>query len=150
MRLCTKCKELKDLQAFPFHKRHSTGLSSWCKMCHSVYCKAYYTKHKKYMLDRAKQYTAELRLTVLSYYSDGTLACLCCKESTYEFLSLDHIYGGGTEHRKETGAGSLFYGWLIKNNLPDGYRVLCHNCNMSRGQYGYCPHEKNNENTDSK
>jgi hypothetical protein len=30
---------------------------------------------------------------------------------------------------------------LIKNNFPDGFQVLCHNCNMSIGLYGYCPHQ---------
>jgi hypothetical protein len=29
---------------------------------------------------------------------------------------------------------------LARNGFPDGYRVLCHNCNMALGQYGYCPH----------
>jgi radical SAM protein with 4Fe4S-binding SPASM domain len=32
---------------------------------------------------------------------------------------------------------------LKNNNYPkDLFRLLCHNCNMARGCYGYCPHEK--------
>jgi hypothetical protein len=30
---------------------------------------------------------------------------------------------------------------LRRDNYPDGYRVLCANCNFSRGIHGYCPHE---------
>jgi hypothetical protein len=32
------------------------------------------------------------------------------------------------------------YAYLIRNNFPEGYRVLCHNCNQSLGYFGYCPH----------
>ncbi len=32
-------------------------------------------------------------------------------------------------------------GWLYRNNWPDGFRILYHNCNQSLGSYGYCPHQ---------
>ena len=54
-----------------------------------------------------------------------------------EFLAVDHINGCGALKRV-----SNFYSWLLRNGLPDGFRILCHNCNLSRGFYGYCPHEK--------
>jgi hypothetical protein len=58
-----------------------------------------------------------------------------------EFLAIDHIGGGGTKHRKSFGRGSSLYRWLEKSGLPGGFRVLCHNCNMAIGFYGYCPHK---------
>lgn len=33
------------------------------------------------------------------------------------------------------------YRWLRINKYPKGFRTLCHNCNMSYGFYGYCPHQ---------
>jgi hypothetical protein len=33
---------------------------------------------------------------------------------------------------------------LITNGFPSGFRTLCHNCNMAKGLYGTCPHERNN------
>jgi hypothetical protein len=67
--------------------------------------------------------------------------CACCGEHRYEFLAIDHINGGGNKHRKEvTGLGARFYAWLQREGFPDGFRVLCHNCNMSYGFFGYCPH----------
>ena len=98
-----------------------------------------------------KQYLKEKhqkeRLQCLTHYSEGTPKCAClnCNEDRIEFLSIDHINGGGHQHRekiKRRGIG--FFKWLIDNNFPEGYRVLCHNCNQSRGYYGYCPHEKEN------
>jgi len=65
--------------------------------------------------------------------------CACCGESRYEFLAIDHIYGGGNQHRK-TIKGERVYAWLIKNNFPEGFQLLCHNCNMAKGFYGICPH----------
>lgn len=58
-----------------------------------------------------------------------------------EFLAIDHIDGGGTAHRRQVGHGDAFYKWLRAAGLPAGFRVLCHNCNLSLGFYGYCPHD---------
>jgi hypothetical protein len=59
-----------------------------------------------------------------------------------EFLVIDHVFGGGNSHRRELGySGSPFYYWLVKHGYPDGYQVLCHNCNFAKS-HGGCPHEK--------
>ena len=68
--------------------------------------------------------------------------CVCCEEERMEFLTLDHPNGGGKRHRAQSpGRGSSFYSWLKQQHYPTGLRVLCQNCNFSRGVYGYCPHE---------
>jgi hypothetical protein len=77
-----------------------------------------------------------IRKTVLEHYGN---TCVCCGETRMEFLAIDHINGGGSKYRKEFGCGHLYH-WLLKNNYPDGHRILCHNCNTSLGHYGYCPH----------
>jgi len=93
---------------------------------------------------QSKEANKKRRIIVLEYYSGKLPKCACCGESTYEFLSIDHINGGGNKHRKEmgmkNGKGGNIYHWLIKNNFPEGYQVLCHNCNMAKGFYGICPH----------
>jgi hypothetical protein len=90
-----------------------------------------------------KRRRKELRKTIIDHYSKGENRCGCCGENHFEFLQLDHIEGNGEKHRKEIkrSAGEAFYTWLIRNNFPEGYRVLCSNCNQSLGMYGYCPHE---------
>ncbi len=86
----------------------------------------------------------ETKLKVIDHYSQGKKWCGCCGENHIEFLTIDHIFGGGGKHRKEIApqAGLSFYRWLIKNKYPDGFRVLCMNCNFSLGKYRYCPHQK--------
>lgn len=56
-----------------------------------------------------------------------------------EFLSIDHINGGGNRHREKVGSAKV-YAWLKKRGYPKGYQVLCHNCNQAIGLYGKCPH----------
>lgn len=88
------------------------------------------------------------KLVVLHHYSNGDMKCDCCGEKHLEFLTIDHINGGGVQHRKELGNGKLasgggkFYTWLRRSGYPEGYRVLCLNCNFSKGVFGYCPHER--------
>jgi hypothetical protein len=78
------------------------------------------------------------RETVIAHYGGR---CACCGETEFEFLAIDHTNGGGEQHRAEVGQGSNMIGWLIDNGFPDGFRVLCHNCNQALGYYGRCPHE---------
>src|ERR1039457_2632877 len=79
-----------------------------------------------------------VRLAVFAAYGGK---CACCGESTYEFLTIDHINGGGREHRASIGgSGSSIYSWLRRNHFPDGFRVLCMNCNFADGKFGGCPH----------
>jgi hypothetical protein len=82
----------------------------------------------------------EDRLIVLRKYGGCIPKCDCCGEDRFEFLAIDHSKGGGNIHRKEIGAKAGIFRWLIRNNFPDGFRILCHNCNLSLGFYGYCPH----------
>lgn len=102
-----------------------------------------FTKANRYLCKSCKRadgklYTRRRRERVLAAYGGK---CACCGEDRYEFLCIDHITGGGGKHRKELAKnGTHLYLWLENNGYPDGYRVLCHNCNMSIGFYGYCPH----------
>ena len=89
-----------------------------------------------------RAYLARLKYRVWRHYSDGTPVCSCCSEARIEFLCIDHIDGGGNQHRRASGlvGSSAFYRHLVDTNFPVGYRVLCHNCNSAYGFYGYCSH----------
>ena len=97
------------------------------------------TTCKQCIIKRSGERQRITRLKVLQHYGGEEPKCACCGESHLEFLSIDHINGGGNEHRKKEGIRSMHI-WLYKHKFPDGFRVLCHNCNFSYGLYGYCPH----------
>ena len=83
----------------------------------------------------------KLRTEVLSHYGGSPPKCVCCGEATEKFLSIDHVNGGGREHRRRMRASSIYEG-LRKEGLPGGFQVLCYNCNCAKGFYGTCPHEE--------
>jgi hypothetical protein len=79
-----------------------------------------------------------LRLAALTHYSAGQPACACCGDTHIEFLAVDHINGGA---RTQGNSGTRLHRWLKTHGYPDGFRVLCHNCNQALAFYGYCPHQ---------
>jgi hypothetical protein len=95
-----------------------------------------------------KKSNRKLKREVIDFYGGK---CACCGETEIVFLTIDHIDGDGAEHRRrmaaETGsnwgqAGSPTYRWLRKNNFPEGFQVLCANCNCGRQwNGGICPHQ---------
>ena len=86
-----------------------------------------------FVLQQKKLHEMELKKEVLSYYGHGKCACVMCGYSDIRALSIDHINGGGCQHRKSlVGShkygGKNFYRWLKMNNFPLGYQTLCMNC----------------------
>lgn len=66
--------------------------------------------------------------------------CKCCGETNPLFLSIDHINNDGSHHRK-TFSISLST-WLVHNNFPKDFQLLCYNCNMGKARNGgVCPHK---------
>ena len=109
-------------------------------VCNRCRANEFYKNNKEHCKEVARARDRKRREEVLKHYGGK---CACCGESAYHFMSIDHINGGGYKHRKEIGNfGRNFYKWLIKNNFPNGFQVLCHNCNLAKGFYGFCvPHE---------
>jgi len=46
MRACTKCGELKPLEAFPPVRRGEPKLQSWCRECFAAYGREYYRNNR--------------------------------------------------------------------------------------------------------
>jgi hypothetical protein len=74
--------------------------------------------------------------------------CMCpggCDVIEIDWLSIDHVHGGGVQHRRNLKLiGRDFYRWLKDHGFPKKqFRAMCYNCNLSRGHLGKCPHERN-------
>lgn len=102
---------------------------------------AKYAAQKRYYLrnlENAKRYRMERRKQVIEAYGGK---CVCCGETEWKFLTLDHPNGDGQQDRaKYRNATGQLFGWVIKNGFPKNYRLLCMNCNWVR-RYDKCPHE---------
>jgi hypothetical protein len=128
--LCTGCAALRGCS---WCGREFTGSMEFRRYC-SAACRDAALKDRRSAAHRAQ------RIEALQAYGGLVPACACCGEATLLFLALDHVNGGGRQHHLETGGGG-FYVWLRKNNYPEGFKVLCHNCNFGRQlNGGTCPH----------
>ena len=103
--------------------------STWCSSCK----------------DADRLYAKQRRSKVLVAYGE---ICTCCKESDSRFLTIDHIDGGGSKHRRELSksprraSSGVLIRWLIKKGFPSGFQILCFNCNCGRAiNGGICPHQ---------
>lgn len=108
--------------------------------------KEYRTKNRLKVILGQKTAYQRVRKEALSHYSGGDIKCACCGERGIVFLTIDHIHGGGAEHRRQIDphkkmGGNGFCYWLKKNNWPEGFQVLCANCNFGKRANVQCPHE---------
>ena len=135
MKTCTSCKVLQNTENFS-----NQGFDSWCRKCHSAYVKGWRKRNYDYFYESVAKRNQEIKLEVLRYYGGGNLSCACCKEQHIEFLTIDHINGDGSNHRREI--GRRMYLWIIKNNFPNDLQSLCYNCNWAKYHSGleFCPH----------
>lgn len=95
------------------------------------------TKNCRICLDKIRKKHREKRELVFAQYGN---ACACCGETTYEFLHVDHVENNGSSHRRKIGQTQII-NWLIAQNFPPGFQVLCANCNLAKAFYGVCPHQ---------
>jgi len=161
MKFCKLCGFERPEEDFPTSNKSNGKTRFLCKDHWKEYCrkqglkfreknpnyeKERYRKNPEIAKERAKKSFKEKRILCLKHYSGDFPKCECCGEDRIEFLAMDHVDGGGTKHKRQLQEdGSNLYRWLIENNFPKGFRVLCHNCNSSLGYYGYCPHKKNED-----
>lgn len=148
---CTKCGKVLPAtpEYFPRSKRAPRGIYRLCHPCSREKCREWAKNNPEKKKESRTRSFLKTKIAVFRHYSNGDPHCACCGEVALEFLSMDHINGDGAEHRRamspntKKGYGRIYH-WLKKNEFPDGFRVLCFNCNMARGIFGYCPHEREN------
>lgn len=87
--------------------------------------------------ESVKRRSQKDRSVALTHYGGK---CAICGETLEIFLTIDHINNDGAEHRKKINGhnhGGVDMGaWLRRNNYPDGFQVLCVNCNHAKGRIG--------------
>ena len=90
-------------------------------------------KFKSKANEYQRNWNFKIKVEVLSHYSKTDYPkCVDCGYDKIKALSIDHIEGGGTQHRRQIGGGGRFYWWLRKNGFPEGYDTVCMNCNWLR------------------
>lgn len=104
--------------------------------------KAYYQCNKAQIKERARFRWAKEKFEVMAHLC-GTSEpfCQCCGELEIKFLSIDHINGDGRKLRVKDKSHKNSCRWIKKHGYPEGFQVLCHNCNFAKGHFDSCPHQ---------
>ena len=94
--------------------------------------------------EKSRKHFRRLKIETLEAY--GGCFCVCCGEHRIEFLTIEHPAGDGKSHRDaiaEGRGGRKFYLSLKRLGFPREPRLVvnCFNCNLSKNQFGICPHE---------
>jgi len=79
-------------------------------------------------INRSSSYHNNKKL-IINHYTKGKNSCESCGVADVRILQIDHINNDGAEHRKSIGRLTPVW-WIIKNNYPEGFQILCANCNV--------------------
>lgn len=154
-----RCKDCHNKNAkkynLAYYKRHPDRViarsQEWAKN-NPDHVKAYQKQWFETNREKQRQYAKvgkvkarkKVRSELIAAYG-GKCACPRCPEGRIEFLTVDHVNGSGTKHRKSLGLqpGYEFYCWLRRHGFPGKeYQLLCFNCNCAKRDYAQCPHVK--------
>jgi hypothetical protein len=135
---CRKCGENKTTDYFNYFTDPRYGkkyIASNCKECIKLSCYAWRKKNPKKESLLKQKHNEKIKTKVIQAYSkSGEVKCDWCGFSDIRALCIDHVNNNGAEERRrlkdKTFAGRNFYKWLIDNNFPEGYQILCANCNL--------------------
>ena len=125
---CDACRQ-KNIGANVrwYRERKEKHLCTYCDApaVTETLCEQHRIERQKYSIKR----WTKLRKDILNAYGNE---CANCGE-TYEFLlQIDHIEGGGNQHRREIGWSNLYL-WLQQRDYPkDKYQLLCAACNWTK------------------
>lgn len=129
------CKKCGDK---PCEKANAAGtlFRTVCWHCRQV------KPDKEKYLKRIQDNVVVAKSKVIKAYGS---VCACCGEPDVRFLTVDHIDNNGAAHRQENklNTGVRTYYFLIRNNFPKDFQLLCWNCNCGKQHNGgVCPHKQ--------
>lgn len=126
-------KYLKSLGVCPRCSTKTTG-TVFCKKCMKDNCEK--RRNNVSATEKRKEYYNRLKEIV--YFSYGN-TCAWCGQSDSIFFTIDHVNNDGAKQRKnkehrESGIG--LYKYIIDNNFPKTFQILCFNCNCAKQYRG--------------
>lgn len=129
IRKCPVCGQEKSSEDFYKNKTRSSGYNYECKSCARTRVKQYVAAHPDKKNKWEQDCRRKLKEEIIRHYSNGGMSCAVCGEKRLACLTIDHIAGGGTQHRVQLDRrGTAFRRWLRLQKFPAGYQILCMNC----------------------
>src|SRR5438093_3350231 len=127
MRACTKCGEVKPLEAFPPVRRGEPKLQSWCRECFAAYGRKFYGKNRETQKARLLRNTAARRADnqrrMIKYLRAHP--CVDCGEADIVALQFDHL---ADKARDVSSMLSGSWSWSAIEKEIAKCEVRCANC----------------------
>jgi hypothetical protein len=89
--------------------------------------RARYLKNKKTILAKHKLYQDNARRQIVEYFGGK---CIRCGYDDIRALQIDHVNGGGNQHRINRKNKTIGYYKEIMEDKTNSYQLLCANCNQ--------------------
>lgn len=162
MRTCKKCGVEKPIDAFEVTNADKGWRRHECRECIKIRTKAWSQKSVDRIRAYRRKYHEENRDSIIQKTNDwvrqnpdkrrknalahyyrlqddaimayGGYVCVWCGIDEPLVLTLDHVENNGAAQRRELGfkGGARLYKWLRENGYPQGFQVLCMNCNHAK------------------
>src|SRR5258706_14541763 len=123
-RKCSRCHAFEPIR----DSSHKSGYGFYCRECNNARRREWSAKNKERVRELARESRTEWcgfkYETAITRTTHGTRQsrergldayggkCECCGETRREFLTIDHIHGGGQRHRKTL--TDYFFRWLAR------------------------------------
>lgn len=78
-----------------------------------------------------KRHRATYKEAAVNVYTNGNAACVWCGQADIDVLCLDHVNNDGANHRRTRRTANI-YRYVCMNDYPEGFQVLCFNCNIKK------------------
>lgn len=112
------------------------------------YEEQYYKEHKEEILRKSREHyrvnrsnellrrakrKAKIKYEVLTHYSVSSIPqCAYCGIKDIDVLCIDHIDNDGYKRPRNDPSRKDLCFWLYRHGFPEGYQVLCANCNLKK------------------
>lgn len=133
MKICTLCKDEKELEFFNKNKSKKDGYNNICQVCSNARSKKYYTEntehHKEVILVRKTKTIFENRGKIFEYFKSNP--CVDCGNDNRIVLEFDHR----DDVNKIGGVGEIVSkgcSWKKVKEEMDKCDVRCANCHRIR------------------
>lgn len=93
--------------------------------------RAYYHAHPARHKENVLAWRALNKEAAINVLTNGEGTCRWCGQGDIDVLCFDHVNQDGAAHRKQVGNSSMAW-WLIQHDYPEGFQVLCYNCNIKK------------------
>src|SRR2546426_12274777 len=131
MRACTKCGEIKPLEAFPPVRRGEPELQSWCRDCFAEANARNYRKNhereKARLIRHVTERRAEVRQKIIEYLREHP--CVDCGQTDIIMLEFDHVAEKRGDISSYAAGGRS---WARVKAEIDKCEVRCANCHRRK------------------